>query len=286
MRMVVLGLHGWALCLVLLLAAGVASAAGPATSPAPVRVSYDEVLAAMRASTGYDRLATANGGRLQSEVLLRLARAARERAPDGPPLLVGHEDWYRALLDVTGVDEAHAPVYAQLAYRHGQDVMAEYVAGRVVKDAGQGRAPVAALNVTIFWPDAPGAPREYTYEDTRSTPHLRVTNHRLITYRLLDFGDEVAFEEIEGLYGRPTSGALGLLFGILGDARIVEYRMAIGPGGVQVSRGRARKGFFEVATTATIQPDGGSARGVPADPVLRAIEERLERPLTVRYVPR
>ena len=266
--------------------AGLAFASVPPPVPSAVLVPYARVVEAMRASTGYDRLATANGGRLQSEVLLRLARAARERAPDGPPLLVGHEDWYRALLEVAGVDEAHAPVYAQLAHRHGQDVIAEYAAGRVVKDAGDGPAPVAALNITIFWPDAPGAPREYTYEDTRSTVHLRVTNHRLITYRLLDFGDQVAFEEIEGLYGRPTSGALGLLFGVLGDARIVEYRMGIGPGGVQVSRGRARKGFFEVATTATIQPDGRSARGVPSDPVLRAIEERLERPLTVRYVPR
>ena len=77
-----------------------------------------------------------------------------------------------------------------------------------------------------------------------------------------------------------------MLFGVLGDVKIVEYRMGIGPGGVQVSRGRARKGFFEIATTATIEPDGRSARGVPADPVLRAIEGRLERPLTVRYVSR
>jgi hypothetical protein len=267
-------------------AAALAAALAAAAASAPVAVDYADVLAAMRASTGYDRLATANGGRLQAEVLLRLARHARERTPDGPPFLVRHQDWFRALLEVTGVPAERAPVYAELAYRHHQDVAVEYGAGRVVRETGKGPAPLVALNVTISWPEEPGAAREYSYEDLRSSPHLQVTDHRVIRYRLLDFGDEMAFTEMEGLSGRPTTGALGVLFQILGEGRIVEYRMAVAPDGVQVARGRVHKGFFDVATTVTVRPDGQSERGVSADPALRALEEKLERPLTLRYAPR
>jgi hypothetical protein len=251
-----------------------------------VRVPYADVLAAMRASSGYNRLATTNGGRVQAEVLLRLTREARQRAPSGPPLLVHHEDWFRALLEASGVPAERAPLYAVLAHEHRQDVVADYGAGRVVREVVSGPAPVAAVNVTISWPDQPGAASQYSYEDALSTPHLKVTNHRVITYRLLDFGDAVAFDEMDGLTGRPTTGALGMLFQLIGEGRVVEYRMAVAPSGVQVSRGRARKGFFEVATTLTVYPDGRSEKGVPADSALRAIEERLKRPIEIRYQPR
>jgi hypothetical protein len=83
---------------------------------------------------------------------------------------------------------------------------------------------------------------------------------------------------------RPTTGALGLLFSVLGEGRIVEYRMAITPDGLQVSRGRARKAFFEVATTLTVHPDGRSEKGVLPDPRLREVERRLSVPLEIRYV--
>jgi hypothetical protein len=251
-----------------------------------VRVPYAEVLDAIRASDGFDRLAVTNGGRLQAEVLLRLARRAREKAPQGPPLLIGHEEWFRALLEATGAPPARAPVYAVLAHRHHQDVVAEYREGRVVREVVKGPAPRLALDVTISWPDGKGVPDEYSYEDTTSTPHVKVTNKRLIAYRLLEFDDFVAFEEMEGLTGRPTTGALGLLFAVIGEGRIVEYRMALAPGGAQVSRGRAKKGFFEVATTLTVQPDGKSDRGVPDDPRLRAIAQGLERPLEIKFQPR
>jgi hypothetical protein len=264
------------------------AAAAPAEvpPPAPAPVSYAEVLDAIRSSRGYNRLATTNGGRIQSEALLHLARRARERDPQGPPLLVRHDDWFRALLEATGTSADRAPLYVVLAHRHRQDIVAEYGDGRVVREVVKGPAPVLALAVTISWPDRPGAPREYSYEDTLSTPHLKVTVRRVITYHLLDFGDMIAFEDMEGLTGRPTTGALGLLFQLIGEGRIVEYRMGIAPSGVTVSRGRARKGFFEVATTITVQPDGRSEKGVPADPVLRAIATRLERPMEIRFHPR
>src|SRR5262249_4398179 len=154
--------------------------------------------------------------------------------------------------------------------------------GRVVKEVKSGPRPLLAVNVTISWPDARDVSDEYSYEDTVSSPHLKVTDHRVITYRLLDFGDQIAFEEMQGLTGRPTTGALGFLFSILGEGRVLEYRMAVAPSGVVVSHGRAGKAFFEVATTVTVQPDGRTEKGVPDDPALKAIEQRLMQPLDIR----
>jgi hypothetical protein len=256
-----------------------------AAAPPPVPVPYAEIVAAVRASSGYDLLATTNGVRLQSEVLLRLARAAREHAPDSPPLLVRHDDWFRALLEVTGVSADRAPLYARLAHQYHQDVVADFGAGRVVREVVKGRAPLLALNVTICWPGGRGVPDEYSYEDATSTPHVEVTDHRVIRYRLLDFGDMIAFDEIEGISGRPTTGALGVLFKIIGKGRFVEYRQAIAPNGVLVSRGRAKKGLFDVAATLTVQPDGRAEKGTPEDPALRAIEQRLMQPIEIRYWP-
>jgi hypothetical protein len=249
----------------------------------PRVVPFAELLEVMRVSRGYDPLATTNGARFQAQVLLTLARRARAGTADGPPLLVRHQDWYRALLDATGIPAERAPLYVQLAFRHGQDIGIEYRPEHVVREVVKGPKPVQALRVTISWPAAPGAASEYSYEDTVSTPHLKVTNKRVIEYQLLDFGDEVVFDEIEGLFGRPTSGALGLLFQVLGEGRVVQYRMAFAPDGTLVSRGRARKAFFEIATTVTVQPDGRSEKGVPPDPRLVALEERLKRPLEIRY---
>jgi hypothetical protein len=260
------------------------SAAATPTPEAPLRVPFDEVRAAIAQSRGYDLLATANGGRLQAEVLIRLARAAREKRPEGPPLLIGHDDWFHALLQVAAIPAERAPTYTRLAFQHKQDVLVEYRPSRVIREVVQGPTPRLALDVTISWPAAPGAPSEYSYEDTQSTPHLKVTDKRVITYHLLDYGDMIVLDRMEGLYGRPTTGALGLLFAVIGEGRIVEYRMVIAPDGRQVSRGRARKAFFEVATTLTVHPDGRTEKGVPADPTLRALEERLSAPLEIRYV--
>ena len=260
------------------------SAAAPPTPEAPIRVPFADVLDAISRRHGYDLLATANGGRLQAEVLLDLARVAQEKRPDGPPLLIGHDEWFRALTQVAGVPAERAPIYTRLAWQNKQDVVVEYRPSRVIREVVKGPAPRLAVDVTISWPAAPGAPSEYSYEDTQSTPHLKVTDKRVITYHLLDYGDMVVLDQIEGLTGRPTSGALGVLFSVLGEGRIVEYRMVVMPDGLQVSRGRARKAFFEVATTLTVRPDGRTEKGVPAEPRFRDIETRLAAPLEIRYV--
>jgi len=260
------------------------SALAAATPEAAFRVPFEDVKSAIAQSRGYDLLATTNGGRVQAEALIHLARSAQETRPDGPPLLVGYDEWFQALLQVAGVPAEHVPTYARMAWLHKQDTLVEYRPSRVIREVVQGPVPRLALSVTISWPAGPGAPSEFSYEDTLSTPHLKVTCKRVITYRLLDYGDMIVFDRMDGLTGRPTTGALGLLFAVLGEGRIVEYRMAVTPDGLQVSRGRARKAFFEVATTVTVHPDGRSEKGVPPDPRLREVERRLSVPLEIRYV--
>jgi hypothetical protein len=264
--------------LALLLSSPVPGAARP--------VSQAEILEAMRASRGFDPTATTNGARFQAEVILRLARQARARDPQGPPLFLGHEEWFAAFLARTGLSAEKAPAFVRLPHEFGQDMDVDYRADRVFREVTEGPRPELALNVRIWWPLSRDRPSHYSYDDTLSTPQLRVTNSRLITYRLLDFGDLVAFQEIEGLLGRPTSGVLGLLFKVIGEGRVEENRMAIASDGLQIARARARKAFFEVATTVTVYPDGRTEKDLPPGRRdLLEIEAKLKRPWKASYQP-
>lgn len=255
-------------------------------SPEARVVSSEEILVAMRGSQGYDLTATANGARLQAEVLFRLIQEAQARDPQGPPLFVGREEWFTAYLERTGLAAEKAPLYVRLAHEHGQDLEVEYRVGRVVEAVAQGPLPRLAANVRIWWPERKGGRNSYSYDDVLSTPRLRVTNKRVISYRLLDFGDMVVYGEIEGLFGRPTSGVLGLLFDIIGEARVEENRMAISADGLQISRARGRKAFIEKTLTLTVYPDGRTERDLPPNrPDLVALETRLKQPLKVTYRP-
>jgi hypothetical protein len=73
---------------------------------------------------------------------------------------------------------------------------------------------------------------------------------------------------------------------VIGEGQVAESRMAVAPDGVQVSRARCRKAFFEVNTTVTVYPDGRTEKDTPpgrAD--LAALEARLKQPLRLRYRP-
>ena len=113
-----------------------------------------------------------------------------------------------------------------------------------------------------------------------------MTNRSVITYRLLEFGDIVVYDAIEGVSGKPTTGVLGLLFRLIGEGRVVRSRMAIADDGLQVSRADTRKGFLRRTTTVTVYPEGHTEEGVPEGrPDLTALEERLKVPLEIDYVP-
>lgn len=252
--------------------------------PFPRTVTRDEILAAMRQSQGYSLEATTNGARLQAEVLLRLVRDAQGRDPERRPLFIGHEPWFSAYLERTGLAAEQAPLFERLAHEHGQDIEVDYRTERVLE--GTPPAPAVAANVVVWWQERPGGPTSYSYEDLLSTPRLKVTNERVITYRLIDREGMVVFGDVDGLRGRPTTGLLGVLFKLIGEGHVVESRMVISHDGLQISRARARKAFFEVAPTVTVFPDGRTEKDIPPGrPDLAALEERLRRPLDVRYRP-
>src|SRR5262245_4302578 len=174
----------------------------------------------MRQSRGFDPTATTNGARLQAETLLRLARQARARDPQGGPLHVGHAEWFSAYLARVQRPREQAPEFVRLGYENHQDIEVDYRAERVLEDGAEGPRPELGLNVLIAWPETRDGPSQYSYEDLLATPHLKVTNKRVMSYRLLDFGDMVVFGDIEGLYGRPTTGALGMLFRVIGEGQV------------------------------------------------------------------
>ena len=248
-------------------------------------VDRSEVLEAMRQHYGdYELTSTTNGAWL-ADVVFYLARQARDRDPDGLPLFIGHEAWFRSFLAVTGRTEETVPEYALLNYRYEQNMEVDYRLDRVIQEVEEGPMPELAVNVRISWEDGPGKPDRYSYLDTLSTPRFKVTNWQVMTYRLLDFGDWAVYDEIEGITGRPKSGVLALLFRVIGEGRIAHSRMAISEDGIQVSRTRAEKAFMEVTTTVTVHPDGTMEKDVPADRSdLLELEKRLKQPLEIDYV--
>jgi hypothetical protein len=248
-------------------------------------VPREEILAAMRSRQGYDLTATTNGARFQAEVLLELLRTSRAR-DGGARLFLGHAAWFAAYLERTGLAADSAPLFMRLGDQYRQDLEVDARSGQVVEQVIEGPSPLLAANVRIGWPASPGGKDRYSYDDTLSIPDLRVTNERIITYRLLDFGDRVAYDEVEGLRGRPIEGFLGVLFDLIGEARIEWSRMAISADGLQVSRARASKGVFRVESSITVFPDGRVEKDLPKDrPDLVPLDQRVRRPLKIRYRP-
>jgi hypothetical protein len=248
-------------------------------------VERDEILQAMQQSRGYDVTATTNGPRFQSEVILRLVVAAETRDPSRrQPLFLGHREWFDAYLLRTGLTRDRAPQFVRLADEYGQDSIVDFRREAVLAATPAVNSPLRAANVCMWWAHREGGPASYSYEDLLSTPHLKVTNERVITYRLLDYGDMTVFNEITGLRGRPTSGVLGVLFQVIGEGYVVESRVALARDGLQITRARARKMFIEVATTVTVAPDGRTEKDVPAGRSdLAPITARLEQPLRLRH---
>ena len=270
-----------------LLAAPAAPSPKPAAAvpPGVELVTRAQIAQAMRRCTGYDPTATTNGGRFQAEVLLHLADEA-ERENVARPVFVGHREWFDALLEVRGLAAAAAPLYCRLAHEYGQDLVFEFRTDRVVERVVKGPKLRRALAVRVAWPSNNGKPARYSFEDLLARPTLQVTNHRQIRYTLLSFEDRLMLDGIDGLTGRPNSGALGLLFSMIGEGRVLEYRMAVARDGLVVSRGRAKKALFEVSSTLTVQPDGKAEKDVPKDrPDLAALDKKLAEPIEVSYKP-
>jgi hypothetical protein len=250
------------------------------------RVTEAELIAAMNQVNGFDPRATTNGARFQAEVLFELVSTVADSGRLDRPMLITYEDWFRAFLAKTNSTAETAPQYVRLAFENKQSAWVDARQDRVIANVQKGDRPVQALNVLLWWPEESGAKSKYSYRDTLSTPQLKVTNHRVITYRLINFGNRFFFDDIEGLTGRPTTGLLGLLFKIIGEGRVVKTGMTISDDGLLVLRGTAKKGLSGVTTTATVAPNGKSEKDVPKNrPDLKALERMLETHFEIDYRP-
>jgi hypothetical protein len=279
------------------LTAMVAVALGPlllAISPEPSsqapsqRVSRAELVEAMKLvaerEPRFDITATTNGARFQGDVIQHLADRARERDPEGPPLFIDHEDSFEAYLQVARLMREQAPVFVRKAHEHRQAQLIEYRQDAVVASVDVGPKPQRALAVKAFWPDTPGLPRSFSYEDTYSVPNLRVTNQRVVTYKLVKFSGFTLYDQVSGVSGKPTSGFLGALFALLGDGRVLQSRSAITTDGLQIVLTHAKWAFIHKHPIVTIQKNGRAEETLDLTRGdIRQIEATLKQEIRIRY---
>ena len=243
-------------------------------------VDREKLVAAMESVSSYDPNATTNGIRFQTDVLLHLVRQAQARAQEeqeaAQPLLIRHKDWYDAFVEVHAQD-GDPPKYVRIAHEHEQDILVDYERRNVFKKDVNRAEPSIAANVVLCWK---GAPKSYSYKDTLSVPQLKVEHERVISYRLLDFGNMVVCDQIEGLKGKPTTGALGFIFKFISHSRMLDYRIAISEDKRwQVVRTHAKKFLFSKTISMTIDSTGKAEKGVRQE--LRSLENRLKQDIRI-----
>ena len=141
-----------------------------------------------------------------------------------------------------------------------------------------------ALAVKAFWPETPGLPRSFSYEDTFSDPNLRVTNQRVVSYKLLKFRDFTLYDQISGVSGRPTTGFFKFLFPMLGDGRVLQSRSAITADGLQIVSTHAKLLWFNANPIVTIQKNGRASETIDRTRRdIRQIETTLKQEIRIRY---
>lgn len=241
-------------------------------------------------NAGYDMLTTTNAGRMQAGVILRLVKAALEKNLDGPLLFISHEDYFAAYLKTMGLTKKEAPLFAQKSFQHQQNQLIEYTKSKVIKNIKKGRKPLVAITVRAWWKKGLDLPNFFSYDDTLTNPNLKVINERVINFRLLDFGDQIVFDQIQGIKGCPTSGALGLIFKgfrALGlYPSVVQTCMTVSNDNLLILSAKFKFLGFKITLISTIYPDGHAIIGLPDDRAdLKEIKKRLEYPLEIEYYP-
>jgi hypothetical protein len=276
-------------CMPMLVALLAPGAAFPASNWQDARwVSKEELVSAMRRqqSLGYAIEAIANAPRLQAGVFLDLAGRQAQGDPPSRPLRIGHQEYFDALLEVTGLTPESAPTYVRAAHEFREDYLIDGRVENVIERIERGERPERALNVKVGWPPSPDAPTSYSYEDRSTRPHVEVTHKQVSAHRVLVFGDVIVFDQIRGVTGRATSGVLGAIFSLLGKAKAVQTRFAFAADGAQVSLTTAKK-LFTVTQPVTIYPDGTVRAGVPPQrrDLIQLLEAVKELDFDIVYVP-
>lgn len=253
------------------------------TCAEPYRASREVILQAMSGHGAYSLTSTTTSMRFGAEALLAMVRRRQRESPGSTQLLIDQADWFAAHLQTAGVTYAEMSEAARAGFEHHQDALVDY-GPQVVEQVLEGPAPVASLDVTIFWPDSGDAPSEFSYRDTLSVPRMDVYDHRVIRFKLLEYDDMLVFDQVTGISVRPL-GFLSAVFAVLGKPDLKQTRIAVSPDQWQVMRGRV-KVFAGISKTgtATIEPGGRGHEGVPADRAdLRALAERMKRSVKLRY---
>jgi len=261
-----------------------ARAQSSAKAEVPTPVSIAELAAAMRAeqSLGYNLRATSNGARLQSGVILALARTAHARDALGAPFVITADAYQAAFRNVLRIPVESLPVFVRIATEYREDLVVEHRFPRVIEAVVQGPTPTMAVRVHGGWSDTTRS--RYTYDDNSGSPKLRVIHERDTRYTIVDYGDMILQDRISGVGGRATSGLLGLAFTVLGDARATQSRFAAAPQGMQVARVTAKAALFSKTQTVTVRADGVAVPGIPdGRDDLVAIETRLKRKIELRF---
>lgn len=274
-----------AACAPVLLALAAASGAGSTAQscPEPYQVSRQEILLAMSGHGAYSLTSTTTSMRFGAEALLALVRRRQLEAPGSTQLLVRQDDWFAAHLETAGVTYARMSASARAAFEHHQDALVDYGPG-VVERVVRGPRPKLALDVTIYWPDSGDASAEFRYDDTLSVPRLQVSDSRIVRFKLLEYEDQLLFDEIRGISVRPL-GFFSAIFALLGKPDLRRMRLAVSPDQWQVVRGQVKvfPGFSKTGT-AVIEPGGRGHEGIPpARQDLGALKQRTSVPLELRY---
>jgi len=249
-------------------------------------VPREAIVAALRQqqAQGYRIDAIANSVRLQSAMMPAIVDATVRTTPQPRPYRIDHRDLYSAFLEVTGLTAETAPSFVKASYEAGEDYLIDAQIEQVVDLDATVNRPQRALNVKAGWPQRPGAPTSYSYEDHSTDPAIETKRKQVTSWRILDYGQAIVYDDIRGVGGRAISGLLGLIFDLLGHAQALQTRFAIAADGTQVSRTTARK-LLKLSQTITIYPDGSVLTGLPKNrPDLEALERMLiDLPLNVTY---
>src|SRR5262245_53144474 len=249
----------------------------------PYRVSRGQMLQAMGAHGDYSLTATTTSMRFGAEALLELVRRLREEAPQNTRLYIDQDDWFTAHREIAGVTYFEMSAAARSGFEHHQNALVDY-GPHVVEEVVEGPAPITALSVTISWPNSTGSPSSFTYKDTLSVPRVEVYDSRVIRFKLVQYEDMLLFDQVEGISVKPLCSSAASTT-LLRKPDLEQTRLAVSTDQWQVMRGRV-KVFLGISKTGTaaIEPNGRGHEGVPTSRSdLEELEQRLERPLKLRY---
>jgi hypothetical protein len=255
------------------------------TCATPYQVPQEEILRAMSGHGAYSLTTTTTATRFGAEALLAIVRHRQRQSPESTELFIAQVDWFAAHLATAGVAYADMSAAARAGFEHHQDILVGY-GPQVVDQVLEGPMPILSLDVTLSWPDSADAPSNFSYRDTLSVPRVDVYNDRMIRVKVLEYDDMLVFDQVTGISVRPM-GFLSGLFSVLGKPDLKQTRIGVTADQWQVMRGQI-KVFPGISKTATamIEPGGRGHETAPSGrPDLATLEERMKRPLKLRYGP-